>query len=56
MAFRSSADGIAKKGKTKGTCIVMKGSDNDIPNRGGGYPLTPTTMPRDIKLPNGAKP
>lgn len=56
MAFRSSADGIAKKGKTSGKCITMPGNNNDIPNRGGGFPLPPTTMLRDIKLPKDAKP
>jgi hypothetical protein len=56
MSYRSSADGpIVKKGKTVGKCVTMKGDTIGGPT-GGGYPLTPTTIPRDIKLPNGAKP
>jgi hypothetical protein len=52
MAFRSSADGIAKKGKTKGKCVSMGGNQIGGPT-GGSFSPTPTTMPRSMPLPKG---
>jgi hypothetical protein len=52
-----SIDGVAQRGKTD--CKYPKASGDTIGGggkTGGGWPLPPTTMPRDIKLPNGAKP
>ena len=52
MAFRSSADGIAKKGKTKGKCITMSGNSIGGPT-GGSFTKTPSSMKRDMPMPKG---
>ena len=45
MSFRSSADGIAKKGKTKGKCVSMPGNQIGGPS-GGAFTQIPKYKPK----------